>query len=1303
MSNYSLEDARAPSSPPPAPPLPPEKYGGFAATALARLAQPFGYGYRPPSANGHRPPDPRQSRLNVQRSSRWAPMPLLRSVFQVPQVPDGSDISLSDLTNNCGSPVSSRSATHRTDIHIASLDISPDRTHAVLAGRDVLKTIQVSDTACAEDFNLRTNIIAYAATHETSGGAISAKHKEQLVANDVKWSHGAFSTTIATAGANGQIVVYDINRAGVEIARLHEHARQVHRLGFNPHQGAYMLSGSQDGTVRMWDLRALAGDRSVMTCQSHKKYTGNSESIRDLKWSPTDGTEFAVGTDNGTVQCWDTQKPNAPRLKIAAHEKSCHSVDWHPDGKYIVSGGGDKNIRVWDSSSSNRRMKPSWEIRAPQSVVHVRWRPACYSSDKQGHAGWRCTQLAASYDQHDPRIHVWDFCSPYIPFRVLDKYDTPATALLWHSESLLWSVGSAGMFTQTDMKFVAKTRDQRSPNTLDIAPDGKILIFSQERERRRTSIEDVLENLSQQNQRRSSNGERLSVSHSTAQGSFESLSFKPRQGKNPSSLRSTKSLAGTPPSAGSGGPVLGLDLSLEKGMQRLSQVAQIGYIQGVFDADAFKFLARYYKAPSPPPADHMTCDLHLMLSEAFRSNSTLAARTSQYRLAQSWQILAQAVENELRSRAEYIYQQRTMAKSPQSLVKQASLHSTNKEIHDPAEDHETKMSLSEHGQLPAKVTMSHNFETASNMTTPLARPVPDSLPGYSAPLAVDSLQLPDSTWTKKPPRPLTAASGLAKIASPESPDMNKDSEPDDDEHSRSKLKSEYQPYQSKRKLPSDAALVDMDRQLAERRAAMGNYRATPRPLLRLDDPTQLAGSGLNIPIFERHDSNESFQLFSASTDSSHRERSVIGSFESNPESQKTTSTPEREAAPSDGEDYGNGDQEDALVFDDEAQMRSPGSPPASPPKFFHAQRENKDVEHAASAAPAASHRPTDIEEPIVHYEDMEDSLKAPGTPINKPSIESHKYILSDFLPPEQEPDFLSPCTATAMFMPLIDFHTYKLHDAQLPAYLLLHLAPYINHIIPYYRAMTILQHYHTQLVSLQLHAEAAELRKLAHPRYPEVAENGLYDIAPGGPWCTACQKPNNERTSNAKYCERCKQPWADCPICIGHRPASLGRSLQTGNASSGTEKRSSGDVLWGWCQECGHGGHMGCLRIWWDFDESEGACPTVGCLCDCMPGTRRDEIVKELEEGRKPKVVSKDEWKVRPSPAVQKVRGLVGGPGAGKGPAQGLGGGRGAMSLGAAGRSGSGGKKVRIVAPEEEERKAGGGEGKENLTSASAP
>ena len=1141
----------------------------------------------------------------------------------------------------------------------------------------------MSDARCAEDFNLRTNIIAYASTHDASGGAISAKHKDQLAANDVKWSHGGFSTTIATAAANGQIVVYDINRAGVEIARLHEHVRQVHRLGFNPHRAAYMLSGSQDGTVRMWDLRDLAGDRSVMTCQSRQKYLGNNDGIRDLRWSPTDGTEFAVGTDNGIVQCWDIRKPAAPSLKISAHDnKSCHSIDWHPDGKYLVSGGADKNIRVWDTSSSNRRMKPSWEIRAPQAVLNVRWRPACWLSDRESPAAWRCTQLAASYDQQDPRMHVWDFRSPYVPFRVLDKYDTPATAMLWHSESLLWSVGSVGMFTQTDVKFTTQTMDQISPNTLDIAPNGKILFFSQKRERRRTSIEDVLDNLSKQNQRRSSTGERLSGSHSTLLGSSEGLSVKNRQRKGPSSLRSTKSSADTPPSIGSGGPTLGLDSSLENGLHLSSQVAGIGYVEGFFDADAFRYIARHQRAPSPVPASDKTCDLHHVLSEAFRANSTLSANTGQYRLSQSWQILALAVDNELYSRAVHSYQQRKALSSPKKLVKRRALYALYKSSNEVTDDQEGKTTLSENEQPPTQLTTtSSGLEDASNMTTPLARPVSDGHSEHGMPMNLESLQLTDPTWTKQPPKPLTPISGLANMASPRALRTDKNHSPDDSKGS-SETDAESQDPSFPRQLPQDTGLVDMDRQMAERRAAIGNYRAIPRPLLRLDDPTSMIGSGLNVPTFG-HESEESFQLLSASTDSSHRGRSVIGSFESNPESQKSTSTPEREL-PTIDQLYNNTDQEDALVFDDEAQMGAPGSPPASPPMFISLQREERAVEYAESAALAVSQRPAHSQRPMVHLEDMEEWPSAPITKIDKRTTGSDAYLISDFLPPEKEPDYFPPWTATAMFAPLINFHSYKLHDAQLPTYLLVHLAPYLSQRFTYERAMLILLQYHSQLVSLELYAQAAELRNLAHPDYVEVAEHGLYQIVPGGPWCTVCHKPS--KGTKPRYCARCKQPWAQCPICNGEGVSSIKNSLGIlDQATPSTSKYpKGGDNLWGWCQECGHGGHSGCLRIWWGLEESEGACPTAGCLCDCMPGTRRDEIVRKLEEERKPKQVSKDEWKVGPSPAVQKARGLVGVPGTNAVSTQGMSAGRGGLSLGAAGRSASGGKKVRIVAPEEE-------------------
>ncbi|MCJ1457815.1 SEA (Seh1-associated) complex subunit [Mycoblastus sanguinarius] len=1321
MSSTLTEHAKAPS-PPPAPPLPPPRYSGLSAfPALARLAQPFGYGSQPSITPGHGPTESRSSGMNVQRSSRWEQLLLLHSNFiplQVPQAPHGFP---EPPTDNRPSPILSRSTTHRTGIPIAALDISPDKTHAVLAGRDILKTIQVSDSTCAEDFNLRTNIIAYAATHETSDSAVPAKHKDQLASNDVKWSHGNYKSTIATAVPNGQIVVYDINRAGVELARLHEHNRQVHRLDFSPFQPALFLSGSQDATIRLWDLRDLAGGRSVMTCHSRKKFAGNNEGIRDLKWSPTDAVQFGVGTDNGMIQKWDTQKGNAPLLRVNAHEKTCHSIDWHPDGKHFASGGGDKTVKIWNFDSTERRMKPSWQIRAPEAVLNVRWRPACWSSDNQHPGSWQCTQLATAYDQHDPRIHIWDLRRPFVPFRVVDRFETPATALLWRSESLLWSVGSAGMFTQTDTNFATKTMDQRSPNTLDVGPDGKILFFSQKRERRRLSIEDVLDQSLQEKQLRGNTNERRSGSHSATEGSHEepsllSSSFKNRQRKPPSSLRSTKSLASTPPSTSSGGPVSLLDISLQESkMYHSPQVGGIGYIEGIFDADAFKFLARHYKFP-PAVSMNQQCNLHLSLSEAFRFNSTLAGSTGQYRLAQSWQILAFAVEKELKDRAEHNRQSRKNAAPFDESIKQASFQSAGNGTHQAGEERGRKEAISENEKLRAKGTTPSALENASNMTTPLARPVPDSVSGTATFEPIEHLHLPGAQWSKQPLRPVTGVSELAKMTSPKSSDKLEETEEDPRQTSISR-QSENQLQQGAHQLPADTSLADMDRQMVERRAALGNYRKISRPLLRLDEPIQLTNRGLDVPNLDRHDSNESFQLFSASTDSSHRAQSTIGSFESNRDSQKSSSTPERLQATKEQEDYDDREQESALSFDEEEILRSLRVNPASPPNMSRPQL-GKGVDKAATTARfVASHRPASPQQPIVHHEDIEPPSN-PKSPTEESSSEPCEYVLSDFLPSpsRQSHDNPAPWTATAMFEPLISFHTYKLHDAQLPAYLLLHLAPYLDHSIDYYRAQTILLQYHGQLMSHELYAEAAELRSSAlrnsvGHKYRKVADHGLYQIKPGGPWCTECQKPN--QGTKPKCCERCKRRWADCPICNGLGPISPERPLGLEKTSHADVKNPrAGDALWGWCQDCGHGGHVGCLRIWWEDDASEGACPTVGCLCDCMPGSRRNEITRKFEEGRKTNVVARDEWAVGDSRAVERARGLVThveGAGSRKGPARssqssagGLGGGRGPLSLAAAGRSGSGGKKVRILVPDEQRETASGGEAMERSgTSAS--
>lgn len=1251
--------------------------------------------------------------MSGQSSLRWEAPSLLPSLFplpkvsQVPQAPQAPQGIQEPPTDYLRSPASlERTTQHKTGIPIAALDISPRGTHAVLAGRDILKTIQVEDFTCAEDFNLRTNIIAYAATHETSAGTISARHRDQLAAQDVKWSHGNFGSTIATAAANGNIVVYDINRPGVEIARLHEHSRQVHRLGFNPHAPQLMVSGSQDSTVRLWDLRKLAREKSVMTCQSVNKFSGNSDGIRDLRWSPTNGVEFAIGTDNGTIQRWDIRRDNAPLLKINAHEKTCNAIDWHPDGQHIASGGADQNIKVWDFSSSDRRMKHLWQIRAPQVVVNVRWRPSSSSSDKEVSTNGHCTQIATSYDQQETKIHIWDFRRPHIPFREVNRYDTAATAILWKSESLLWSVGSAGMFTQTDIHFATKTSDRQSPNTVDIAPDGRLLFFLQKRERRRMSIKDMFDDLDQQNQRQNSSSEKVSSNHSTTHGSSEepnllSSSFKNRQRKHPGSLKSPKSLAGTPTSARSSGPIQRLDTSLhQKEMFHSAQAAGIGRIGGLSHYDAFEVYAREYQSPPPPPTDNSECNRHHQIADALRYNGGIAAQVGEYQLSGTWKVIAKAVESELAARAEKNRGERLNAASRSNSVKRGSFQSASNNESHANEEHESQMSMSVEGKPRSRNKASAALDDASNMTTPLARPQLDASLGSNLSANIESLQLSDAVWTKQPLRPVMGVSQLAKINSPKSGVVGEDSSEERSRRATSLHERGNEHPLKAYQIPPRADFGEIDRQMTERRAAMENYRAVPRPLLRLDDPFQLAGPGSGVAGMDRHNSNESFQLFSASTDSSNRAQSIMGSEESNP-SEKTSSTPEHLNAPNERDDQDSTSHEQsALVFDDEASLRSPASSPASPATSPHHQPKKPTQQHFPPSTLMSSYRPG-ITAAMVHHEDMETNgpgQRVPGSPRTQESPnEPDHYILSDFDRPKQRLPILHPWTATAIFEKVIDYYTLELHDAQLPAYLVLHLAPYLNHSIHFERCNLILLQYHEQLITHQLFVEAEALLNLCNPDYPDVVDKGLYNVASGGPWCTICQKPNKGRIPN--YCERCQRRWAGCPICYGAGPLDrptpepANRHNTPWNNSSGRPQEKPD--LWGWCQECGHGGHAGCLRVWWSDAASEGACPTMGCLCDCVSGTRRDEIVERMGQGRRAESVSKDERYVAESRAVQGARAMVGGSSRGKG--------QGTMGLGATGRSMSGGKKVRIVVPEEEGKAVPGSPGAAGKTSASVP
>ena len=65
-----------------------------------------------------------------------------------------------------------------------------------------------------------------------------------------------------------------------------------------------------------------------------------------------------VKVDKSPAQAADEQKPTAKKsvesretLTLKGHSDDVYSVSFSLDGKRIVSGGGDKTVKIWDISS----------------------------------------------------------------------------------------------------------------------------------------------------------------------------------------------------------------------------------------------------------------------------------------------------------------------------------------------------------------------------------------------------------------------------------------------------------------------------------------------------------------------------------------------------------------------------------------------------------------------------------------------------------------------------------------------------------------------------------------------------------------------------------------------------------------------------------------------------------------------------------------------------------------------------------------------------------------------------------------
>ena len=152
--------------------------------------------------------------------------------------------------------------------------------------------------------------------------------------------------------------------------------------------GRRIVSGHQDGTVRVWDA-----DTGALL----HRFGFDRCSVLAVACSPNDRQIAFVLSDTPVIQIWDLQT-NQPIQRFIGHDKDVTTIAFSSDGRLLLSGSRDQTVPVWDADKGTQLHC----CKGHQADVNS----VCISSD-----GRLVVSGGGDYwggVQNDPSVRLWD-------------------------------------------------------------------------------------------------------------------------------------------------------------------------------------------------------------------------------------------------------------------------------------------------------------------------------------------------------------------------------------------------------------------------------------------------------------------------------------------------------------------------------------------------------------------------------------------------------------------------------------------------------------------------------------------------------------------------------------------------------------------------------------------------------------------------------------------------------------------------------------------------------------------------------
>ncbi len=170
------------------------------------------------------------------------------------------------------SAVSGRTMFCHLDAPANAISVCRDATQVVVAGRNIFKIYALEEEQFVEKLNLR----------------VGRKPSLNFSCADVMW-HQMEENLLATAATNGAVVTWNLGKPSrnKQDQLFTEHKRTVNKVCFHPTEVYMLLSGSQDGFMKCFDLRkkeSVSTFSGRIWCDKHQCVTINFPQVKYNFW-----------------------------------------------------------------------------------------------------------------------------------------------------------------------------------------------------------------------------------------------------------------------------------------------------------------------------------------------------------------------------------------------------------------------------------------------------------------------------------------------------------------------------------------------------------------------------------------------------------------------------------------------------------------------------------------------------------------------------------------------------------------------------------------------------------------------------------------------------------------------------------------------------------------------------------------------------------------------------------------------------------------------------------------------------------